>query len=174
VKNGLMVSLHSRTHDRRAWQLDDRFPQLTTPTTEPRQVAPRLVGVLSCLLSVGYSVHVGQLLGTNERGHSMSNTQDHCNPQGIQRPLIVNGEPVLTCSDCSGLFTSSHGDISDITHRFQCYDCRDGATDWQKDTQGNWGQAFASALGADTAPACWDCGEAERVGDYCKACLSNQ
>jgi hypothetical protein len=101
--------------------------------------------------------------------------QDHCNPRGIPRPLIVNGEIVHTCPDCSGLFTTSHGDIDDSRHLFQCYDCRDGGEDWQKDTQGNWGQAFATALGSDgVASACWRCGGAERIGDYCKACLSNQ
>jgi hypothetical protein len=61
--------------------------------------------------------------------------------------------------------------------------------EWQKDTRGNWGRvgdcadtgdgwasrAFAGALGDDsTAPACWKCGASERIGDYCKACLTNQ
>jgi hypothetical protein len=61
--------------------------------------------------------------------------------------------------------------------------------DWQLDTVGNWGRvgecadtgdgwasrAFAGALGDDsTAPACWKCGASERIGDYCKACLTNQ
>jgi hypothetical protein len=61
--------------------------------------------------------------------------------------------------------------------------------EWQKDTGGNWGQvgdcadagddwatsrAFAGALGDVSAPACWKCGASERIGDYCKACLSNQ
>lgn len=96
-------------------------------------------------------------------------TQDHCNPRGIERPLIVNGETVHTCADCSALFTTSHGDIDDSTHLFQCYPCRD-----TNDTGDSWGHAFVSALGADSAPTCWRCGGAERVGDYCRGCLSMQ
>jgi hypothetical protein len=110
----------------------------------------------------------------------MSNTQDHCPPRGITRPLIVNGRQVITCADCLGLFTSDHGDIDDTTHDFQCYECRDS-----NDTGDGWGvgfvsgdcwagRAFAGALGSDSAPVCWSCGKAERVGDYCKACLSMQ
>jgi hypothetical protein len=169
-------------------QLEGDHLQELTPTTEPRQVAPRLVGVLSCLPSVGYSVHVGQLLGTNERGATMP-TQDHCNPFGIERPTsttqairallglrtllngaLFEGEPEHN----KGMDLVEWGlDALGYQEPEYAEHYEDG-DDWQKDTDGNWGQAFASALGSDSAPACWKCGASERIGDYCKACLSNQ
>jgi hypothetical protein len=110
-------------------------------------------------------------LGYREPEHS-----EHYDDEDTASPaLVVNGDAVIPCADCSELFTSSYLDYNDATHCFQCYPCRDGATDWQKDTQGNWGQAFATALGSDgVASACWRCGGAERVGDYCRGCLSMQ
>lgn len=106
----------------------------------------------------------------------MSDT-DHCNPFGIERPTstaqairaflalreLVKDDDQATDLVEWGLDACGYREPEYAEH-----------DDWQKDTEGNWGQAFAGALGSDTAPVCWSCGKAERVGDYCKACLSMQ
>jgi hypothetical protein len=104
-------------------------------------------------------------------------TQDDCNPHGIPRPLIVNGETVLTCCDCLGLFTISHGDINDSTHLFECYDCRDAGENWQKDSRGRWGRVpkAVDSEAHDFRPAedgeCRECGaENYHAHPLCPAC----
>jgi hypothetical protein len=107
---------------------------------------------------------------------------DHCNPFGIERPTsttqairaflalreLVKDDEQATDLVEWGLDACGYREPEYAEHY------EDGE-DWQKDTEGNWGQAFATALGSDgVASACWRCGGAERIGDYCKACLTNQ
>jgi hypothetical protein len=108
-------------------------------------------------------------------------TQDDCNPHGIPRPLIVNGETVLTCCECLDMFTSSCGDISDADHLFRCYECRDAAEEWQKDTQGRWGRVPKAGKTETVEPGEWSAGECWKcravvhtAHTLCMECLTQQ
>lgn len=48
---------------------------------------------------------------------------DDCPPHGINRPLTVNGQIVVTCHDCDLLITTNNGDLDDGDFLWRCYEC---------------------------------------------------
>ncbi|CAB4182452.1 hypothetical protein UFOVP1083_1 [uncultured Caudovirales phage] len=62
-------------------------------------------------------------------------TADDCPPHGISRPLVVNGETVVTCYDCDLLYTTSNTDLDDYDHEWRCYGCL------SLDTGDGWGSS---------------------------------
>jgi hypothetical protein len=108
---------------------------------------------------------------------------DHCNPQGIERPTstaqAIRAFIALRELLNGALFDGEpeHDRAMDLVEwgLDACgYREPEYAEHYEDEDADDWGQAFASALGSEVASVCWRCGGAERVGDYCRGCLSMQ